>query len=120
MCRPPLPLPSASSTRVGRKPASVLPAPVGATSRAERPTCAAASSASWCGRGAQPRAANHSAKAGGKAVGEAGDGSGAAGAGTGASPEVTSSEGALREGALRERALRVGAAGVEGLGTTGM
>ena len=37
---------SARSTREGRKPASVLPAPVGATSSAERPACAAASSSS--------------------------------------------------------------------------
>ena len=39
---------------VGRKPASVLPAPVGATSRALRPARAAASISSWCRRGAQP------------------------------------------------------------------
>ncbi len=36
-----------SSTSVGRKPASVLPAPVGATQQRRMPACASASSRSW-------------------------------------------------------------------------
>jgi hypothetical protein len=39
-----------------------LPAPVGAISNAERPARATSSNASWCARGAQPRAANQRAK----------------------------------------------------------
>ena len=55
-----------SATRLGRKPASVLPAPVGAISRVERPALALSSSSNWCGRGAQPRAANQAAKGAGR------------------------------------------------------
>jgi hypothetical protein len=58
--------PSASSTRLGRNPASVLPAPVGATSRAERPAFALARRSSWCARGAQPRPANQARKRSGR------------------------------------------------------
>jgi hypothetical protein len=57
---------SANSTRVGKKPASVLPAPVGATSSTERPARAFSSSSSWCARGCQPRLANQRAKVWGK------------------------------------------------------
>ncbi|GGZ86935.1 hypothetical protein GCM10011617_01970 [Novosphingobium arvoryzae] len=46
---------------VGRNPASVLPAPVSATSNACRPASAAASISSWCRRTRQPRAVNQSA-----------------------------------------------------------
>ena len=53
----------------GRKPASVLPPPVGAISRAERPSCAASSIASWCACGRQPRLSNQRAKRGGEEVG---------------------------------------------------
>ena len=67
MCRPSVGA-SISSASEGRKPASVLPAPVGATSRALRPARAAASISSWCRRGAQPLAANQSAIAGGRFV----------------------------------------------------
>ena len=52
----------ARSIRLGRKPASVLPPPVGAISRAWAPSRAACTMASWWARGAQPRAANQSAK----------------------------------------------------------
>ena len=48
-----------SSTSVGRNPASVFPAPVGAISSAERSSRAFSNSANWCARGDQPRAANH-------------------------------------------------------------
>ena len=51
---------SISSQIVGRNPASVLPAPVAATSSAARPRRAASSISSWCRRGCQPRAANQS------------------------------------------------------------
>jgi len=47
-----------SSTKLGKNPASVLPAPVGAISSTERPTRAFAKSSSWCARGVQPRLAN--------------------------------------------------------------
>ena len=57
---------SASSTRLGRKPARVLPAPVGATSRTERPARALARRSSWCGRGAQPRLSNQRRKRSGR------------------------------------------------------
>src|SRR3569832_752828 len=49
---------SVNSTKDGRQPASVLPPPVGAISRTERPCSALASNSSWCARGAQPREAN--------------------------------------------------------------
>src|SRR5215218_8621657 len=48
-----------SSTSVGRNPASVLPAPVGAISSAERSSRAFANSSNGCSRGDQPRDANH-------------------------------------------------------------
>ena len=54
-----------SSTRLGRKPASVLPPPVGATSSVAG-SAARARSASWCGCGVQPRRANQAAKRGGR------------------------------------------------------
>ena len=57
---------SASSTRLGRKPARVFPAPVGAMSRADRAARAFSSSATWCGRGDQPRRANQAAKGAGR------------------------------------------------------
>src|SRR6185295_16081501 len=47
-----------NSTRLGRNPASVLPAPVGAISSTERPARAFAKSSSWCARAVQPRLAN--------------------------------------------------------------
>ena len=47
---------AASSTSVGRNPASVLPAPVGAINRADRPARAFSRSAIWCARGVHPRA----------------------------------------------------------------
>ena len=47
-----------NSTRLGKNPASVLPAPVGAISSTERPARAFASSSSWCARGTQPRLEN--------------------------------------------------------------
>ena len=50
---------SCSDTRLGRNPASVLPAPVGATSRVDRPAFALASNSTWWARGVQPRVANH-------------------------------------------------------------
>ena len=50
---------------VGRKPASVLPPPVGAMSRSAG-SPARASIASWCGCGDQPRRANQAAKRGGR------------------------------------------------------
>ena len=49
----------------GRKPASVLPPPVGAT-RSVAGSAARARSASWCGCGVQPRRANQAAKKGGR------------------------------------------------------
>jgi len=57
-----------NSTNVGKNPASVLPAPVGAISSAERPACAFANNSSWCARGAQPRAANQRAKTSGNSA----------------------------------------------------
>ena len=39
------------STRLGRNPASVLPAPVGAISRVSRPACAFSNSVIWCAPG---------------------------------------------------------------------
>ena len=56
-----------SETRLGRKPASVLPAPVGAISRVERRCAALSSRASWCARGCQPRRRNQAWNAGGSA-----------------------------------------------------
>ena len=53
---------SQSATRLGRKPASVLPAPVGAISSVERRSATCRSSASWCSRGCQPRALNQAAE----------------------------------------------------------
>ena len=50
---------SARSVSVGMKPASVLPAPVGAISSTDFPACALASSSIWWARGDQPRSANH-------------------------------------------------------------
>jgi hypothetical protein len=58
-----------NSTRLGRNPASVLPAPVGAISSAERPARALASRSSWCGRGVQPRLANQRANTSGSGGG---------------------------------------------------
>ena len=49
----------ARSVSVGRKPASVLPAPVGAISSTDLPACAFASSSIWWARGDQPRSPNH-------------------------------------------------------------
>ena len=51
--------------RIAAPSASVLPPPVGAISRALSPRSEASVSASWWGRGDQPRAANHASKAGG-------------------------------------------------------
>src|SRR5665213_2787971 len=63
-----------NSTSVGKNPASVLPAPVGAISSAERSSRALASSSSWCSRGDQPRAANQRRKrSGSNSAGSAGD-----------------------------------------------
>jgi hypothetical protein len=59
-----------SSTRLGRNPASVLPPPVGATNRVERPARARARSSSWWSRGVQPRAANQRAKRSGRSDGD--------------------------------------------------
>jgi hypothetical protein len=53
---------SVSSISDGRKPARVLPPPVGAISSALLPCRASSISASWCGRGAQPRLSNQRAK----------------------------------------------------------
>ena len=64
MCRPGAGV-GPSSTREGRKPASVLPPPVGATRRVAG-SAARARSASWCGCGVQPRRANQAAKRGGR------------------------------------------------------
>ena len=55
-----------NSTRLGRKPASVLPPPVGAISKTERPACALAKSSNWCARGVQPRLANQRANGSGR------------------------------------------------------
>src|SRR4051812_40366029 len=49
----------------GRKPASVLPAPVAATSSAFRPRLASSSISSWCRRGCQPLDWNQSLTIGG-------------------------------------------------------
>ena len=49
---------SVSSISDGRKPARVLPPPVGAISSALLPCRARSISASWCGRGAHPRLSN--------------------------------------------------------------
>src|SRR3954469_14935330 len=57
-----------SSTSVGRNPANVLPAPVGAISSAERSSRDFASSSSWCSRGVHPRAANHRRKPSGSSA----------------------------------------------------
>src|SRR5437764_1771458 len=57
-----------SSTSVGRNPANVLPAPVGAISSAERSSRDFASSSSWCSRGLHPRAANHRRKRSGSSA----------------------------------------------------
>jgi hypothetical protein len=48
-----------NSTSVGKNPANVLPAPVGAISSTERSSRAFASKSNWCSRGDHPRAANH-------------------------------------------------------------
>jgi hypothetical protein len=53
---------SARSIRLGRKPAKVLPPPVGATSNTLSLACAVSINASWCGRAVQPFAANQSWK----------------------------------------------------------
>ena len=50
---------SSASTSDGRKPASVLPAPVGAISSTDLPACALRQRSIWCARGDQPRSANH-------------------------------------------------------------
>ena len=57
-----------SDSRLGRKPASVLPEPVGAISSVElrRATCSI--SLSWCSRGCQPRASNQPRNTGGSSV----------------------------------------------------
>src|SRR3954453_15848570 len=57
---------SASSQIVGKKPASVLPAPVAATSSALRPARARSSISSWCRRGSQPFDWNQPATTGGR------------------------------------------------------
>src|SRR3954452_11035358 len=57
-----------SSTSVGRNPANVLPAPVGAISSAERSSRDFASSSSWCSRGLHPRPANHRRKRSGSSA----------------------------------------------------
>src|SRR5712675_2705538 len=63
-----------NSTSVGKNPASVLPAPVGAISSAERSSRAFAISANWCSRGDHPRAANHWRKrSGSSAAGSVGN-----------------------------------------------
>ncbi len=56
---------AASSTSEGRNPASVFPPPVGAISSTLSPDRAAWTMAIWCGRGAQPLAANQVSKTGG-------------------------------------------------------
>ena len=58
-----------SSTSVGKNPASVLPAPVGAISSTERPARALPSNSSWCARGVQPRLANQRMKISGSSDG---------------------------------------------------
>jgi hypothetical protein len=65
-----------NSTNVGRNPARVLPAPVGAISSAERSSRAFASSASWCSRGDHPRPANQRRKVSGRREDEKRSGSG--------------------------------------------
>src|SRR5437868_7570845 len=67
VCKPSLGC-SASSQMAGRKPASVLPAPVAATSSALRPCRARSSISSWCRRGAQPLEWNQRSTTGGKAL----------------------------------------------------
>ena len=65
MCRPRLRVRlglSASSIRLGRKPARVLPPPVGATSSTLCPCAACSTSASWWARGCQPRGVNQAWK----------------------------------------------------------
>ncbi len=64
VCRPGRGL-AARSIRLGRKPASVLPPPVGAISSTLSRASAACSIASWCGRGVHPCAANQPAKGSG-------------------------------------------------------
>jgi hypothetical protein len=54
-----------NSTRLGKNPANVLPAPVGAISSTERPARAFASSSSWCARGTQARLENQRANGSG-------------------------------------------------------
>ena len=61
----------ARSTRLGRKPASVLPPPVGAISSVSRPVPAWSSSANWCACGRQPRALNQPANGSGSPAGAA-------------------------------------------------
>src|SRR5437868_7124556 len=56
--------------RLGRNPASVLPPPVGATSRTDAPALACSSRTSWCSRGRQPRAVNHCSNRGGNSGGK--------------------------------------------------
>ena len=65
LCSPFARLRPASATRLGRKPASVLPDPVGAISRVERRAAVFSSRAIWCSRGCQPRLSNQARKAGG-------------------------------------------------------
>ena len=64
----------AKSTSVGRKPASVLPAPVGAISSASRRSSASFSNCSWCACGCQPRCANQAGKGSGRTRASAGPG----------------------------------------------
>ncbi|GEC33052.1 hypothetical protein EFR01_32230 [Sinorhizobium fredii] len=54
-----------TSTSDGRKPASVLPAPVGAISKVLCPASARDRSSSWWARGRQPFSANHRRKGAG-------------------------------------------------------
>src|SRR5438552_5871880 len=53
---------------VGRNPASVLPAPVAATSSALRPSLARSSISSWCRRGCQPLDSNQRSTIGGRSL----------------------------------------------------
>ncbi|CAK7259040.1 protein of unknown function [Shinella sp. WSC3-e] len=59
----------ARSVRAGRKPASVLPAPVGAMSSRLSPAVARARSSIWCARGCHPLAENQAVKAAGRRLG---------------------------------------------------
>src|SRR5205085_5899070 len=53
---------SLNSTKVGRKPARVLPPPVGAISSTERPARARDNNSNWWARGVQPREENQREK----------------------------------------------------------